>query len=177
MQQEEQFRDKIATVDSDGKRVWIYPKKPSGRFYDARKWVSYGLLIVLFSAPFIKVNGAPFLMFNIIERKFSIFGQIFWPQDLYLFALTMIVLVVFIILFTVVFGRLFCGWICPQTIFMEMVFRRIEYWIEGDRNHQKKLSESKWTVEKIRKRGLKNAIFFMISFLIANIFLSIYHWL
>ena len=172
MEQQEQFRDQIATVNESGKRVWIYPKKPGGKFYNARKIVSYFLLILLLGAPFIKVNGAPFLMFNIIERRFSIFGQIFWPQDLHLFALTMIVLVVFVIVFTVVFGRLFCGWICPQTIFMEMIFRRIEYWIEGDRNHQKKLSQSKWTAEKIRKRGLKNAIFFLISFIIANVFLS-----
>lgn len=168
----EEFRDKISTVDEKGKRVWIFPKKPSGKFYDRRKIVSYLLLALLFSGPFIKIDGEPLLMINIIERKFSIFGQIFWPQDLYIFALGMIVFVVFIILFTVIFGRLFCGWICPQTIFMEMVFRRIEYWIEGDRNYQKKLSQMPWNAEKIRKRGLKNVIFFIISFLIANIFLS-----
>lgn len=169
---EEEFRDKIATVDDEGKRVWIFPKKPKGRFYSKRKLVSYFLLILLFAIPYIKIDGEPFLMFNIIERKFSIFGYIFWAQDLYLFALTMIVFVVFIILFTVIFGRLFCGWICPQTIFMEMVFRRIEYWIEGDWKQQKKLANQPWNKEKIRKRALKLGIFFIISFLIANTFLS-----
>jgi cytochrome c oxidase accessory protein FixG len=169
---EEEFRDKIATVDDEGKRIWIFPKKPKGSFYSKRKLVSYLLLILLFTIPYIKIDGEPFLMFNILERKFSIFGFIFWAQDLYLFALTMIVLVVFVILFTVIFGRLFCGWVCPQTIFMEMVFRRIEYWIEGDWKQQKKLANQPWNKEKITKRALKHGIFFIISFLIANTFLS-----
>jgi polyferredoxin len=98
--------------------------------------------------PFIKVNGDPLLLFNIIERKFIIFGIVFTPQDLHLFALAMITLMVFIVLFTVVFGRLFCGWVCPQTIFMEMVFRKIEYWIEGDAQQQRRLNAAPWTTEK-----------------------------
>lgn len=169
---EEEFRNKISTVDEKGKRVWIFPKKPSGKFYSKRKLTSYLLLALLFAIPFIKVDGEPFLMFNIVEGKFSLFGQVFWPQDLYIFALAMIVMVLFVILFTVIFGRLFCGWICPQTIFMEMVFRRIEYWIEGDWKVQKKLAEAEWNTEKIKKRALKYSIFFLISFVIANTFLS-----
>ena len=120
----------------------------------------------MFSGPFIRIGGEPLLLLNVVERKFVIFGQIFWPQDFYLFAFAMIAAIVFIILFTVVFGRLFCGWVCPQTIFMEMVFRKIEYWIEGDFRQQKKLNDSPWNAEKIRKKGLKHAIFFAISFLI-----------
>jgi cytochrome c oxidase accessory protein FixG len=84
----------------------------------------------------------------------------------------MIVGVVFVILFTVIFGRIFCGWICPQTIFLEMVFRRIEYWIEGDRGAQIRLSKQEWNAEKIRKKGVKWFIFLIISFFIANIFLA-----
>jgi cytochrome c oxidase accessory protein FixG len=84
----------------------------------------------------------------------------------------MIIGVVFITLFTVGFGRIFCGWICPQTIFMEMVFRRIECWIDGDRNKQRKLAKQKWDAEKIRKRLFKWFIFLVVSFLIANIFLA-----
>ena len=81
-------------------------------------------------------------MFNILERRFNIFGFPFWPQDFHLFVISMIIGVVFITLFTVAFGRIFCGWICPQTIFMEMVFRRIEYWIEGDRGKQMRLANN-----------------------------------
>jgi cytochrome c oxidase accessory protein FixG len=170
--QNEVFRDSIATINEEGKRNWIFPKKPSGSYYEKRKIVSYALLAFLFAAPFIKVNGNQFLMFNVLERRFNIFGFPFWPQDFHLFVISMIIGVVFITLFTVGFGRIFCGWVCPQTIFMEMVFRRIEYWIDGDRNKQMRLAKQKWDAEKIRKRSLKWFIFLVISFLIANIFLA-----
>lgn len=172
MEANEEFRDSISTVDESGKRVWIFPKKPKGKFYDKRKLVSYGLLVILFITPYLTIGGEPVLLFDVLERKFVIFGQVFWPQDLHIFALGMIVMIIFITLFTVVFGRLFCGWICPQTIFMEMVFRRIEYWIEGDWNQQKKLRKQEWNAEKIKKKSLKHTLFWLISFLIANTFLS-----
>ncbi|GAA4270620.1 cytochrome c oxidase accessory protein CcoG [Hyunsoonleella aestuarii] len=169
---DEIFRDSIGTITEDGKRAWVFPKKPSGRFYEYRKYVSYLLLAFLFLSPFLKINGNQFLMFNVLERRFNIFGFPFWPQDFHLFVISMLIGVVFITLFTVAFGRIFCGWICPQTIFMEMVFRRIEYWIEGDRNKQRKLDRQKWDAEKIRKRGIKFIVFAFISFLIANVFLA-----
>ena len=172
IEEEEEYRDHIATVNEEGKRVWIFAKKPKGPLYNKRKIVSYFLLLALFSAPHIKLGGEQLLLFNLIDRKFVIFGNIFWPQDLYLFALTLIVGVVFVILFTIIYGRIFCGWMCPQTIFMEMLFRRIEYWIDGDFTHQRKLKNGPWTGEKIRKRILKNSIFWVISFLIANTFLA-----
>ncbi|WP_369994265.1 cytochrome c oxidase accessory protein CcoG [Winogradskyella sp.] len=168
----EVFRDSIGTINEEGKRNWIYPKKPSGPYYEKRKIVSYVLLAFLFVAPFIKINGNQFLLFNVLERRFNIFGFPFWPQDFHLFVISMIIGVVFITLFTVGFGRVFCGWICPQTIFMEMVFRRIEYWIDGDRNKQRRLARQKWDAEKIRKRLSKWFIFLAVSFLIANIFLA-----
>lgn len=169
---DETFRDTIGTIDEKGNRKFVFPKKPSGKFYDYRKWVSYFLLIILVANPFIKVNGNQFMMFNVLERRFNIFGFPFWPQDFYLFVISMIVGVVFVILFTVIFGRIFCGWICPQTIFLEMVFRRIEFLIEGDRGAQIRLEKQNWNSEKIRKKALKWSVFLMISFLIANVFLA-----
>ena len=166
------FRDSISSVDADGKRNWIYPKKPNGWFYEKRKIVSYILLAFLFAGPFIKIGDEPLLMINVLARKFVIFGQPFWPQDFFLFGLGMISFIVFIILFTVIYGRLFCGWVCPQTIFMEMVFRRIEYWIEGTDSQQKKLNAAPWTRDKIIKKVSKQVIFFAISFLIGNTFLA-----
>ena len=171
-QEQENFRDSIGTIDEEGKRSWIFPKKPSGRYYEYRKYVSYFLLAFLFAAPFVKINGNQFLMFNVLERRFNIFGFPFWPQDFHLFVISMIIGVIFIALFTVAFGRIFCGWLCPQTIFMEMVFRRIEYWIDGDRGAQIKLDRQPWNAVKIRKRIIKWGIFFIISFLIANVFLA-----
>ncbi len=166
------FRDKVSTVDKEGRRIWIYPKRPSGPFTTARGFVSILLLVFLILAPFLRINGQPLLLFDILERRFVIFGMVFWPQDFYLFVLATLALIVFIVLFTVVFGRLWCGWACPQTIFMEMVFRRIEYWIEGDSRSQMELNRSPWTSRKIIKKGLKHLIFYGISFVIGNIFLA-----
>lgn len=166
------FRDTIGTVDADGKRRWVFPKRPEGRFYRWRSYLSYVLLAVLFGLPWIEVGGEPLLLFNILEREFILFGLAFSPQDFHLFAILMITGVVFITLFTVVFGRLFCGWVCPQTIFMEMVFRKIEYWVEGDANAQRKLTKAPWTAKKIRKKVLKQGLFLLVSALIAHTFLA-----
>ncbi len=167
-QYEEEFRNSIGTVDEKGKRVWVYPKKPAGFFHNKRVLVTIILLALFFSGPFIKIGGQPFMLFNIFERKFIVFGQVFWPQDFVLLALTLITFFVFVILFTVVFGRVWCGWACPQTLFMEMVYRKIEYWIEGDANQQRKLKAAPWTSEKIIKKGSKQIIFISIAILIAH---------
>ncbi len=171
-EQKQEYRNQLATVTDDGKRKWVYPKKPSGKFYNARTIVSFFLLAFLVLVPFIKVNGHQFLLFDFLNRNFILFGIPFGPHDFHLFVLAMISIIVFIILFTVVFGRIFCGWACPQTIFMEMVFRKIEYWIEGDARDQRKLDAEEWNGKKIFKKGLKNFIFFILAFIIAHIFLS-----
>jgi cytochrome c oxidase accessory protein FixG len=129
-------------------------------------------LIVFFAGPFIRITGHPFLLLNVLERRFVIFGQVFWPQDFFLFVLTMLAGMVCIVLFTIAFGRLFCGWICPQTIFMEMVFRKIEIWIEGDHRKRKKLDDGPLTKVKVFKKTLKHFLFILLSFLIANTFLA-----
>ncbi len=164
----EEYRDSIATVDGEGKRIWIYPKKPSGWFHNRRLIVSALLLTVFFATPFIWVNGHPFFLFNIFERKFILFGNVFMPQDFHLLALSMITFFVFVILFTVVYGRVWCGWACPQTVFMESVFRKVEYWIEGDAKQQRQLNAQAWNGEKIRKKVTKQAIFVAIAVLIAH---------
>ena len=168
----EEFRNSVSTISKTGNRVWVYPKKPKGSFYNKRKIFSYLLLILLFGLPFIKYDGRPFVLFNFLDREFIIFGLFFTPQDFFLFALGMLTFIVFIVLFTVIFGRIFCGWMCPQTIFMEMVFRRIEYAIEGDYKAQQKLNKAPWNRPKIIKKTLKHTIFIIISLIIANTFLA-----
>jgi cytochrome c oxidase accessory protein FixG len=167
----ESFRDVVSTIDKEGKRVWIYPKKPKGKYTNARDYVSWAFFILFFSIPFIKIGGEPLIMMNIPERKFILFGVIFWPQDFHLLLLGMIVFVIFIVLFTAVYGRIFCGWICPQTIFMEMLFRKIEYFIEGDYKYQQALDNQSLNLEKVFKKFLKHTAFFTLSFIIANVFL------
>src|SRR6185436_1481388 len=142
----------IATVDEKGKRVWIYPKKPGGNLHNRRIIVTVFLLSLFFSGPFLTIGGQPLLLLNFFERRFVIFGQVFWPQDFVLLAITLITFFVFIILFTVVFGRIWCGWMCPQTLFMEMVFRKIEYWIEGDAPAQRRLDNQNLSFEKVGKK-------------------------
>ena len=164
----DEFREHIATVDEKGKRLWVYPKKPSGTYHQWRIAVTAILLSLLFAGPFIKINGQPFLLLNFFERKFIILGHAFWPQDFVLLAITLLTFFVFIILFTVVFGRIWCGWMCPQTLFMEMVFRKIEYLIEGDMAAQRRLARAPWTFPKIVKKSLKHLIFLCIAMLIAH---------
>ena len=165
----ETFRDSVGTMDTTGKRKWVYPRKPKGKYTNYRLLVSILLLIIYFSIPFLKINGNPVLLINIIERQFYILGQPFYPQDFFILALGAITSLVFIILFTVAFGRIFCGWICPQTIFLEMIFRKIEYAIEGDRNKQIRLDNQAWDSEKIWKRSLKWFSFMLISLIITHI--------
>ncbi len=167
----EDFRNHLYNQSKDGKRLWIYPGRIIGKLYKARTVFSWFLLIALFGLPWIQYHGHPVFMFNFIERQFIFFGVPFFPQDFHLVALGLVSFLIFISLFTVLFGRIWCGWACPQTIFMEMLFRKIEYWIEGDDKAQRKLAESPWNSEKIIKKTSKHILFFLISFAISNTFL------
>jgi len=166
------FRDKLTTVDDRGKRVWLYPKKPKGKFFNKRRALAIFLLTIFYVGPFLKVHEQPLMLFNIFERKFILFGTVFWPQDFHLIVIILITLILFVVLFTVIFGRLFCGWVCPQTIFMEFVFRRIEYLIEGDSAAQRRLAKQPMNFEKLWKKSLKHFIFYAIAFITANTFLA-----
>ncbi len=169
---EKTFRDAISTVDKAGKRVWLYPKNPKGRYTRYRTLVAWVLIVLMVTGPFMKTGGEPMLLLNVIERKFILFGKIFWPQDFHIFLLIMIAMMLFVVLFTVIYGRIFCGWICPQTIFMESVFRKIEYWIEGDWKTRMALDRAPLSPTVVFKKSLKHSVFFLISFFIAAIFLS-----
>jgi cytochrome c oxidase accessory protein FixG len=170
--EEESYRDFVSTITEDGKRSWIYPKKPSGKFHRYRMVLSWFMLGFLFLGPFIKINGNPLILMNILERKFVLFGFVFWPQDFYLFFLAMLTIIIFVVLFTAIWGRLFCGWACPQTIFMEMLFRKVEYWIEGDHLQQRKLDQQPLDASKFIKKASKHSIFIVLSLLISHTFLA-----
>lgn len=166
------FRDHIATADQEGRRMWIYPRRPKGRYYAARSWFSLLLLAIMFGGPFVRINGNPLLLVNVVERKFAVLGRIFWPQDGIVLAVSLLLFLMGIVIFTAAFGRLWCGWACPQTVLMEMVFRRIEYWIEGDAPQQRALAGAPWTPVKIAKKALKHAVFLALSFLVGNTLLA-----
>ncbi|MBK8482873.1 MAG: cytochrome c oxidase accessory protein CcoG [Saprospiraceae bacterium] len=172
LQEPKDFRDRISSVTESGNRKWIHALQPVGKFYTLRTYSSYFYLFIFFVIPFIWVSGEPLFMLNFPKGKFILFTKIFWPQDFFIFAVAMITFIIFIALFTVIYGRLFCGWACPQTIFMEMVFRKIEWLIEGSPNQQKALNDKPWDFDKVYKKLLKHGIFLFISFLIANTFLA-----
>jgi cytochrome c oxidase accessory protein FixG len=165
------FRDRPINLDERGNRKWVYAKKPKGLWYRRRTIFSWFVLLFFVAVPFIRINGNPLVLLDIEGRKFILFGAIFWAQDTLILALLMLSFILFIILFTVTFGRLWCGWACPQTIFLEMVFRKIEYLIEGDYRKRNALDHGPWTREKILKKATKNGIFILISMAMTNTFL------
>lgn len=168
----ERFRAELASIQPDGRRRWIYARKPRGRYTTWRAIVSVVLLGFLVLAPFVKVGGHQFILLNILTREFVLFGVPFWPNDFYLVALLFLTGVITIVLFTATLGRIWCGWLCPQTVFMEMIFRKIEWLIEGGPKEQAQRRNGPWTVDRAWRAGLKVVVFAAISFGIANVFLS-----
>ena len=168
----ENFRNELASIDKDGSRRWIYARQPKGKIYTARTIVATILLAFLFAGPHIRVDGHPFMLLNLPARKFIVFGIPFMPQDFHLVVLLALTSLVSVALFTAIAGRIWCGWMCPQTIFLEMIFRRLEWFIEGSPREQATLNASSWTSKKIFKKVVKHIIFFGISFAIANTFLA-----
>jgi cytochrome c oxidase accessory protein FixG len=168
----ETFRNELASVHRDGRRKWVYARQPTGPFYRARTAVAMALLAFLVAAPFIEVNGQPLVLLNVIERRFVLFGVVFWPQDFYLVVLVALTGLVTLALSTAAIGRVWCGWLCPQTVFLEMVFRRIEYLIDGSAERQLQRDARPWPAGAWIRAGVKHAIFFALSFAIANLFLA-----
>jgi cytochrome c oxidase accessory protein FixG len=166
------FRNELASVASDGRRRWVYARQPSGWLYRARSGVGAALVMFLVLAPFIRVGGQPLMMLNVIERRFVLLGLFFPPQDLSLVVLIALVGLVTVMLATVLFGRIWCGWLCPQTVFMEMVFRRIEYAVAGSAEQQLRRSRGPWTAERVRIAATKHALFAAVSLMVANVFLA-----
>ncbi|MBI9063042.1 MAG: cytochrome c oxidase accessory protein CcoG [Marinilabiliaceae bacterium] len=166
------FRDRVVTMNAEGHRKWVYASQPKGKLYNARTLVSLVLLFFFFSAPFLQVADEPLLLFDILRRKFVLFGVVFWPQDFHLFVIGLITIIITVVTFTVVYGRIWCGWTCPQTIFMEMVFRRIEFWIEGGGNTQRKRLHQKDHFDRIWRKVLKHVIFVLISLIVIHTFIA-----
>lgn len=163
--EEYSFRDRPINIDASGKRKWVYARQPRGKWYTRRTLVGWMVLLFLVTAPFIRIKGLPFMKFDIPQGEFYLFGSLLYTQDTYLLAIIMAIAVVSVVLFTVAFGRLFCGWLCPQTIFLEIVYRRIEYLFMG--NYRKgKLKE----IGKFKRLGM-HLSFMLISVVFTNVFL------
>jgi len=168
----ETFRNELASVHADGRRKWVYARKPSGWFYGQRTVLSWFLLAFLFAAPFVRVGGQQLVLLNFLERRFVLLGLVFWPQDFYLVVLIALTVLVTLALSTASVGRIWCGWLCPQTIFMEMLFRKIEWVIDGSAAQQVRRDRGPWNTDRVWRTTVKQSIFFALSFAIANVFLA-----
>lgn len=166
------FRDYLTTVTANGKAKWNVPNKPGGKWFNRRTAVTIFYYAAFFSIPFININGRPLILIDVLNGKFVLFGKAFWPQDFFIFGLIMVALIIFIAVFTLAFGRIFCGWICPQTIFMEMLFRRVDYLIFGSAAKHRSWINKPWTSKKIQLFTLRYFIYAILSFIIGNTFLA-----
>ncbi len=134
--------------------------------------LSWFLLAFLLAAPFVRFRGQPLVLLNVLERRFVLFGLVFWPQDFYLVVLIVLLLLITLAWSTTAIGRVWCGWLCPQTVFLEMLFRKIEFLIDGSAAEQLRRDRSPATPAVLVRRIFKHAIFFALSFVIANVFLA-----
>lgn len=177
-------RDSVTTINQDGSRMFLHPSDVSGRFTIWRRIVGVLLVVGFILLPWIPINGNPAIFFDVVHRRFHIIGLTFAFQDLWLafFFITGLGFSLFVV--SALFGRIWCGWTCPQTVLLEHFYRRIERWIEGDAAARKKLDAAPWTNGKIFKRVLKHGLFVLLSAIIAHIFLAyfisiplLYHWM
>lgn len=168
----ERFRAELASIAKDGRRKWVYARQQKGRYYTARTLLSIVLVAFFVLSPFVKVGGHQFMLLNLLDRSFVLFGMPFWPQDMWLLVLIFLLCVVTVALFTATLGRIWCGWMCPQTIFMEMMFRRIEWLIDGGPKEQARRRGGPWTFDRLWRAVVKQSVFAVLSFGIANVFLA-----
>jgi cytochrome c oxidase accessory protein FixG len=164
--------DSVTTINDDGSRYFLHPADVHGKWTLWRR-ISGWLLIAVYAAlPWIPINGAPAVFFDVEFRRFHLFGLTLVPQDLWVmfFCITGLGFSLFFV--TALLGRIWCGWTCPYTVFLDNIFRRIERWIEGDAPARKKLAAAPWTASKIIKRVTKHLLYALCATLIAHIFLS-----
>lgn len=164
--------DSLAILDEHGHRQYIYPADVQGWFTRLKPWVYTALIIIYAVIPWIHIGGHPAILIDIPARRFYLLGKVFNAQDFYLVYFFLTGIGFTLITISALFGRLWCGWACPQTVFLEGVYRRVERWIEGPAPRRLKLARGPWTFEKIWKRALKHGIFFLFSAAIAHIFVS-----
>ena len=164
--------DSVTTINEDGSRYFLHPADVHGRWTTLRRLFGYALIAIWILLPWIPINGEPALFFDVENRRFHVFGLTLVPQDLWVMFFGISGLGFLLFFVTSLLGRVWCGWACPYTVFLDHVYRRIERWIEGDAPARRKLAAAPWTTQKIAKRVLKHGLYALCAALIAHIFLS-----
>lgn len=174
----------LSTMTKDGRRKWMYPVVSKGKYYFRRLLVGWGLIVLFVALPLIKINGNPAVQLDIVHWKFHFFGITLYPTDTFLFLLFVVGSILTVVLGTALLGRIWCGWGCPQTVYLDFLFRPIERFIEGKELVRKKRNEGAWNFDKIWRKSLKFIIFAIISFALAHVFISyfvgwqdLWHWM
>lgn len=165
-------RDSLTAVQDDGSRFIIHPSDVSGRFTSLRRWMAYFLILLYAALPWIPVGGYPAVFLDTQAMRFHFFGLTFASQDLWLAFFLISGLGFGLFYVTALFGRIWCGWACPQTVFLEHAYRRVERWIEGDAVSRRRLDEAPWGPAKAVKRGVKQLVFILLSLSIAHLFMA-----
>ena len=152
----------LSTLNRDGSRHWIQPKPANGRFLRGRKIVGYALIALFVVLPRLRIGGRPAFLIDLVDRQLDFFGLVFRPSDGFALALVGITIAVAVFLVTALWGRVWCGWGCPQTVYLELLFRPIERWLEGHRGQRTSRARKifKWT------------LFAALAFALSNVFLA-----
>ncbi|MBL7714236.1 MAG: cytochrome c oxidase accessory protein CcoG [Bdellovibrionales bacterium] len=163
---------RLSTIDASGNRLWVYPSDVSGRYRNRRTWVSGLLLLVFLLLPWLRMGGHQAVLFDIWNGRFSVFGLRFWSHDAPILLFLIAGAAVSLALVTSIWGRLWCGWACPQTVFVDLVFRRIERWIEGDAVRRRQLDQGPWNEDKVSKKIFKWVAYFFVALIISHSFVA-----
>ncbi len=162
----------LTTLGTDGKRLWIYPTLSTGRLYRLRLIVAWFLIALFVLLPIIRINGKPAVLLDLAKREFTFFGTTFFPTDTFILLQIGVLLILGIVLLTALYGRVWCGWGCPQTVYLEFVFRPIERLIEGKEHVRKRRDGQALNFDKFWRKSLKLGIYAFISLGLAHVFLS-----
>lgn len=165
---------RLSSIKADGSRNHVQPADVKGRFVRRRTWVYAALIAIYVALPFVKVGGRPAVFLDVPGRRFFLFGATFNAQDFWLVVFVLAALGFSLLFLTAWLGRVWCGWACPQTVFLEGVYRRIERWIEGPRQDRIRLSAGPWSWSKTWRKVAKHAAFALVSLILAHVFLSFF---
>ncbi len=166
------FRDTLYTISKDGNRKWVNPAVVWGNTRKLRAVVAACLLTGYLLTPWVKIGGKQAVLLNLLGREFTFFGTTYWATDTLamVFVLALMGMTLFIV--SAVAGRAWCGWACPETVFLEFIFRPLESFIEGPPAKRIRLDQARWSREWIIKKGIKSFLYIAIAWLMANTLLA-----